>query len=96
MAYKNCSFTKLVLLFISRLLLKYYRNPKILQRNFSNSQFKLEKHFSIAQKKVLSNDTVIFNVEGALLKSSSVFSYFMLVAFEAGSLVRVLLLFLLC
>ncbi|KAM7502543.1 hypothetical protein LguiB_001447 [Lonicera macranthoides] len=95
MASKAFSFTKLVLLFISRLLLKYYRNPKILQRNFSNSQFRLEKHFSIAQKKVLSNNTVIFNVEGALLKSSSVFSYFMLVAFEAGSLLRVLFLFLL-
>ncbi|KAK9950490.1 hypothetical protein M0R45_005977 [Rubus argutus] len=44
----------------------------------------------------LSNQTlIIFNMEEALLKSSSLFPYFMLVAFEAGSLLRAFVLFLL-
>uniref|UniRef100_A0A2P2P6Y4 Glycerol-3-phosphate acyltransferase RAM2/GPAT1-8 HAD-like domain-containing protein n=1 Tax=Rhizophora mucronata TaxID=61149 RepID=A0A2P2P6Y4_RHIMU len=42
-----------------------------------------------------SNTTLIFHVEEALLKSPSIFPYFMLVAFAAGGLLRVLLLLLL-
>lgn len=42
---------------------------------------------------LISNATVIFNVERSLLRSSSLFPYFMLVAFEAGGLFRSLILF---
>ncbi|KAK3230792.1 hypothetical protein Dsin_002673 [Dipteronia sinensis] len=40
-----------------------------------------------------SNKTLVFHLETALLKSSSLFPYFMLVAFEAGGLLRALVLF---
>ncbi|KAK9161763.1 hypothetical protein Syun_008104 [Stephania yunnanensis] len=43
----------------------------------------------------LSKKNVIFDVEGVLLKSSSMFPYFMLVAFEAGGLLRALVFLLL-
>ncbi|KAM7521390.1 hypothetical protein LguiA_011292 [Lonicera macranthoides] len=77
------------------------RNPKgLLLRNFSNTHAnnphqysKLQKHASLAQRPDLSDHTLIFNVEGSLLKSSwSLFRYFMLVAFEAGSPARAFLL----
>ncbi|KFK42599.1 hypothetical protein AALP_AA1G016500 [Arabis alpina] len=65
----------------------YHRNPK-------------PKHqkcppYSLHQRQDLSHHTLIFNVEGALLKSKSLFPYFMLVAFEAGGLIRSFLLFML-
>lgn len=44
--------------------------------------------------KEILNKTLMFHVEGALLKSSSVFPYFMLVAFEAGGPLRALILLL--
>lgn len=43
----------------------------------------------------LLHQTIMFHMEGALLKSSSVFPYFMLVAFEAGGPLRALILLLL-
>ncbi|KAB1205433.1 putative glycerol-3-phosphate acyltransferase 3 [Morella rubra] len=43
----------------------------------------------------LANQTVVFESEGALLKSSSLFPYFMLVALEAGGPFRALVFFLL-
>lgn len=93
------SFTELVL-FMCNVVLKYYRNPKgLLLRNFSNAHAnnphhsKLQRHTSLAQRSDLSDHTLIFNMEGSLLKSSSsLFPYFMLVAFEAGSPVRAFLL----
>lgn len=42
----------------------------------------------------LSNKTVVFEFESTLLRSTSLFSYFMLVAFEAGGLLRSLIFFL--
>lgn len=49
----------------------------------------------LARREGLANQTLIFHVEGALLKSSSLFPYFMPVAFEAGGILRALILFLL-
>ncbi|KAL6285055.1 hypothetical protein ACE6H2_009445 [Prunus campanulata] len=66
--------------------------------NASSSQSKNDKFFGslYSHRSDLSNQTmIIFNFEGALLKSSSLFDYFMLVAFEAGGLLRSLVLFLL-
>ncbi|KAJ0831750.1 putative glycerol-3-phosphate 2-O-acyltransferase [Helianthus annuus] len=42
----------------------------------------------------LLNTTLVFEVEGGLLRSNSLFPYFMLVAFEGGGLLRGLVLFL--
>lgn len=43
---------------------------------------------------LLANKTLVFDFEGVLLRSTSLFPYFMLVAFEAGGLLRSLILFL--
>ncbi|KAK3034638.1 hypothetical protein RJ639_033593 [Escallonia herrerae] len=98
MASTAFCLAKLVLT-VSRVLLKqYYRIPKGLHRNFSNAHAchgQFQKSHSLAQRSELSDHILIFNVEGALLKSSSTFPYFMLVAFEAGSIIRAFCLFIL-
>ncbi|MED6195049.1 hypothetical protein PIB30_034382 [Stylosanthes scabra] len=53
-------------------------------RRFSSS--------SLLHRSDLGEHTLLFDVEGALLRSSSVFPYFMLVAFEAGGLIRAIVL----
>ncbi|KAF9592678.1 hypothetical protein IFM89_016755 [Coptis chinensis] len=82
-----------------RYILRRLRSPRSLQRKLSNSsqayQYKLQTYPSLNHISDLSNKTLVFDVVGALLKSSSLFPYFMLVAFEAGGIIRALLLLLL-
>ncbi|WCJ44544.1 glycerol-3-phosphate acyltransferase 3 [Euphorbia peplus] len=54
----------------------------------------LQKHTSLLVQKS-SKSSLVFDMEGTLLKSPSLFPYFMLVAFEAGGLIRALILLLL-
>ncbi|CAN0914068.1 Probable glycerol-3-phosphate acyltransferase 3, partial [Linum grandiflorum] len=49
----------------------------------------------LSLSKPVAGNMLMFNMEGALLKSASVFPYFMLVAFEAGNPLRAMLLLLL-
>uniref|UniRef100_A0A1J3GPU5 Putative glycerol-3-phosphate acyltransferase 2 n=3 Tax=Noccaea caerulescens TaxID=107243 RepID=A0A1J3GPU5_NOCCA len=65
----------------------FHRNPK-------QKYQKCPSH-GLHETHDLSHHTLVFNVEGALLKSNSLFPYFMLVAFEAGGIIRSLLLFIL-
>ncbi|KAJ1412550.1 putative glycerol-3-phosphate acyltransferase 2 [Sesbania bispinosa] len=60
------------------------------------TQFKYQnnKYSSLLHRSDLNEHTLIFDIEGALLRSSSVFPYFMLVAFEAGGLLRAIVLLL--
>ncbi|XP_010674615.2 probable glycerol-3-phosphate acyltransferase 2 [Beta vulgaris subsp. vulgaris] len=57
-------------------------------------QQKYHKYASLTKldDQVLQNKTLVFNVEETLLKSFSMFSYFMLVAFEGGGPLRALIL----
>ncbi|KAK4391947.1 putative glycerol-3-phosphate acyltransferase 3 [Sesamum angolense] len=91
---KPLSVKKLSLLF-SVLILKYFRNPKrtIHQENFhtADSVASKSEHHKLqvlGQRQDLENKFLIFNVETSLLRSSSLFPYFLLVAFEAGSPIR--------
>ncbi|CAA7013106.1 unnamed protein product [Microthlaspi erraticum] len=84
MSAKIPIFQALVFLFY-RFILRKYRNPKQKYQKGPSSLFQSD----------LSRHTLIFNVEGALLKSESLFPYFMLVAFEAGGVLRSFLLFIL-
>lgn len=53
------------------------------------------KNLSLANKtSKLSNKTLVFDFEGTLLRSTSLFPYFMLVSFEAGGILRSIILFL--
>ncbi|CAH2039142.1 unnamed protein product [Thlaspi arvense] len=66
----------------------FHRNPK-------QKHQKCPSHHGLHQAHDLSHHTLIFNVEGALLKSNNLFPYFMLVAFEAGGVIRSFILFIL-
>ncbi|XP_065860286.1 probable glycerol-3-phosphate acyltransferase 3 [Euphorbia lathyris] len=94
----NFSFFKTLFIYFLSFFLTKYCNPKILRRSLSNlysSQSKYQKYPSLSHRSDLSNKVLIFNVEGTLLKSPSLFPYFMLVAFEGGSILRAFILFLL-
>ncbi|XP_023753714.1 probable glycerol-3-phosphate acyltransferase 3 [Lactuca sativa] len=97
MVFKALPYSLRLVLFVSRLVLKLHQNnTTTLKRTLSNShasKFKSQTPVSLAQDSDLSLKTLIFDVEGTLLRSSSVFPYFMLVAFEAGSLIRAFVLF---
>ncbi|TYI69376.1 hypothetical protein E1A91_D08G151200v1 [Gossypium mustelinum] len=86
--------------FLYRLVFKPSKNPKAFHRTASNihaNEGKLyHKYPSFAHRANLSKDQtlLLFNVEDALLKSPSLFPYFMLVAFEAGGLLRAFVLIL--
>ncbi|GLT43099.1 hypothetical protein SLA2020_170710 [Shorea laevis] len=94
------SFFKTLFLFLYRVLFRQFKIiPKGLHRNVSNihvnTHCKCQKFVSLLHRSDLSEKTLIFSVEGALLKSSSLFPYFFLVAFEAGGVLRALVLLLL-
>ncbi|KAH7578224.1 hypothetical protein JRO89_XS01G0355700 [Xanthoceras sorbifolium] len=91
------SFFKTLFFFLFRILFGQFRNPKSLHRSVSNinaTHSKYQKYTSLDHKSDLSTKTLVFDVEGALMKSSSLFPYFMLVAFEAGGLIRAFVLLL--
>ncbi|KAK3022754.1 hypothetical protein RJ639_046717 [Escallonia herrerae] len=84
------------IIYLSKFLLRSLNHMEDLQKNASStndSQSKLRKYASLNRtSEELLRSTIVFHVEGALLRSSSVFPYFMLVAFEAGGILRALVL----
>ncbi|KAK7269592.1 hypothetical protein RIF29_22325 [Crotalaria pallida] len=97
-------FFKSLFFFWYRFLFRLLKNLLGFHRNITNNnssyafatQFnKYQKFPSLLHRSDLNDHTLIFDVENALLKSSSLFPYFMLVAFEAGGLLRAIVLVLL-
>lgn len=85
-------FFKTLLIFWSRFFLRRFRS------NITYAtESKHQKYTSLLHRSdnYLKDHTVIFDVEHALLRSSSVFPYFMIVAFEAGGILRAMVLILL-
>ncbi|KAK9070061.1 hypothetical protein SSX86_010460 [Deinandra increscens subsp. villosa] len=94
MVFEALPYTLKLILFIPhRVLLKLHQNDtKALKRTLNNthsSHFRSQTLISHVQTfDHLAQKTLIFDVEETLLRSPSVFPYFMLVAFESGSLIR--------
>ncbi|XP_071738352.1 probable glycerol-3-phosphate acyltransferase 3 [Rutidosis leptorrhynchoides] len=97
MVFRALPYTIKLILFVSRFLVKLQINhTKVLKRTLSNTHtphIRSQTLVSQSHTYDLSQKTLIFDVEGTLLRSSSVFPYFMLVAFEAGSVIRAFVLF---
>lgn len=95
-------FLKSLFIFWYRFLLRQLKNLIVFHRTISNtfanttqSQIKYQKFSSLLNRSDLNDHTLVFDVENTLLKSTSLFPYFMLVAFEAGGLLRAIVLVLL-
>ncbi|XP_068663081.1 probable glycerol-3-phosphate acyltransferase 2 [Aristolochia californica] len=78
-----------------RIILRRQKNGRLLQRRGSSLSYLLKRLSPPLCTEKLPQQTLLCDVEGALFKSSSLFPYFMLLAFEAGGLLRAFLLFLL-
>ncbi|XP_030532470.2 probable glycerol-3-phosphate acyltransferase 3 [Rhodamnia argentea] len=90
-------FFKSLALFLCRFVLGKLRTARVLNRSESNAALhanfsKYQRSNSLAHRQDLHDQTIVFDVEGVLLRSQSLFPYFMLVAVEAGGLMRALLL----
>lgn len=86
-------FLKSLFIFWYRFLLRQLKNLIVFHRTISNtfanttqSHIKYQKFSSLLNRSDLNDHTLVFDVENTLLKSTSLFPYFMLVAFEAGGL----------
>ncbi|PPD99902.1 hypothetical protein GOBAR_DD03082 [Gossypium barbadense] len=87
-------------LFTQKVLFTRTWNKIYIQRKASSSPHASQPHFNKYPflgkgQGTLLNKALMFHMEGALLKSSSVFPYFLLVAFEAGGPLRAFTLLLL-
>ena len=88
------SLLRTIVFFFTRIILhRHSKTPGYLQRKVSNalnssSQTKFPRYPSFLGSHDHDDHTLIFNMEETLLKSSLIFPYFMLVAFEGGSLLR--------
>ncbi|KVH89580.1 Phospholipid/glycerol acyltransferase [Cynara cardunculus var. scolymus] len=85
------------LFFLYKFVLKLLGYPQ--GQHCKNRSLKYMRYESMADKhrseELLKTTTLVFEVEGGLLRSTSLFPYFMLVAFEGGGVLRGLVLFLL-
>jgi len=86
-----------LLFFWYRFLFRQYKSLIRFCKTISSSsscptQFRYPNFSPLFHRSDFKDRTLVFDVENALLKSSSLFPYFMLVAFEAGGLLRALVL----
>lgn len=94
----SCMLTMKVLFFCFKFFQQSLSNAQSIMRKFvfiPDFQPKIRKYSSfVCNSPDVQNVTLLFHMEEALLRSSSLFPYFMLVAFEAGGLLRAIILFL--